>query len=153
MNKKILLSALISFVGFSTANAIDKIVFEMQDGTSISFCLEDEPKITFDETCIDVATVDNLYHIPLESFLWIRFNTDINAGIKETSLITEFSSDIIIVNNVNPAIKISLYNMEGKVFPIKVIQEGSSKIISISELEKGNYVLCVGQNKFKFVKK
>ena len=135
--------------------AVQYMIVEQKSGEKFSFLLKDNPVITYEDGAL-VVNGSATTSYALEGLRNYHFSEDGEAGVERLSanVVRVYSLDdnTIGVENAPNGSKISLVNINGfVVFSSKAAPSGVATV-SLPK-EKGVYVLSVGDQSFKIIRK
>lgn len=157
-NKILILILLLLHIGFVSARSL---VIQLRDGTKMYYLisLSENPCLVFDQGNMSIQS-DQFTVSDVEKF-YISETDDPNRlttpkqeeVFRSTGLATE--SLHIILENLNPdeQPRISLFSIDGKSLESSYSFKGKELILETSGLDKGIYILRIGDRSLKFQKK
>ncbi len=139
-----------SFVAFATE---EYMLVEMKTGEQYSFLLADRPVLTYENASL-VINSDSKTSYAIEGIKEYRFvsNTSIDDISASALKIITIDDETIEVQNAKSSEKVVLMSVKGETeFCSKTDVEG--KVIVKMPVNKGVYVLSVGNQSFKVIRK
>ena len=135
-------------------NEIDAIVIWTKDRKSMSFLLEDSPKVSITEADIVVKSKQVEVYYPITDYLKFAFEKNHNGSNVESvfhsdRIYIQFTAKLAEIFNLTPNETISIYSINGvKEMSSKADSEGK---ISIPNLSSGIHILKANNTNFKFM--
>ena len=111
------------------------IVFQMSDGTTMSYLLSDDPVITFDGDNLVLKTIKDDLTAPYKKIISFSY-TGVSTGVAKVAVTGKTTSTFI-------------YTAEGKLF----MKLHKGEALNTEQLPQGLYVVKSGKNVHKIVKK
>ena len=127
------------------------LVLVLTDGTLVYYLLGEgkDPVMTYSKETITVNT-DQFTFDGVERF-YIS-TTDDPSGVDDVKLAeTKFDGQTLVVGTTKQAVRI--YRIDGTEVKVKPVVGESRTVVSVADLERGNYVVKVGEQSFKIQKK
>ena len=154
MKKRIVLFAFLLWSSFSFAETVIKLndASLIKDFVSLSFDPSGNGNIIIsysDGSVVSVANTNELQVLPNGSS-----TTSIIENLQslQYARISKLVDDELVVEGTNAGDNIRIFNANG-VLMNKCKASGESTLVNISNCKAGTYILCVGQNVIKFIKK
>ena len=123
-------------------------------GTRISLPVVEQPKITFQEGIMTIAT-EQLQVSNISKYVFDGGKEDAVNLQKEDKLQIDASrsSQGIVVLSGYTGQEIRLFDVSGKTYPVAINKDDASVVVSFKERSSGIYLLCVGKETLKIQKK
>ncbi len=143
-----------SFTMFAAHASLEYMTIELQDGSKFSFLLNDKPVVTIsDDDLIVNGNEETSYAISnVKNFHFTEGDlTDVsNSAASEMSI---FNVDgIIKIQNAPVAANVNVINVNGVLLSSSTVNSEGEATIALPN-SKGVYVVTVGNNSFKVIRK
>lgn len=129
-------------------------VVKAKDGTSTTFALSDEPKITNNNGELTIQGSNSTFKIRLsvvQSFKFLKQTTGIYSIIKDEDV--RVINDCVVFDSLPTGSKVSVYMADGTLIKNFVADGNDSLVIGLSELPKGILVLHSARTNIKVINK
>ncbi len=146
--RKLLTLALL--LAISAAMSAKSLVLVLTDGTLVYYCLggDTNPVMKFDAGDVSVET--DVYTFGNIDKFYIS-QTDA-AGIEETKEVTSsYDGNALCLNTTDKTV--SVYKTDGTKVEAKISKTDGMTVVETSSLEKGIYIIKVGETSLKICKK
>ena len=125
-----------------------------RDGTTTTYLLDEQPILTFENECLNIATttLSTTYDIEaIEEYDFIEEGRDL-AVTKEGNIRFERFGDDIIIHGCTSK-HIALYDLNGRTMAITIDTSKGAIHFSLEKMPKGTYILRMNQQSIKLIKK
>lgn len=129
-------------------------VVKAKDGTSTTFALADEPKITNDNGELTIQGRNSTFKIKLsdvQSFTFLQQTTGIDSKIKDGDV--RVTNDCVVFDGLPAGSKVSVYTADGTLVKNFVADGNGTVIIGLPDLPKGILVLHSARTSIKVINK
>lgn len=154
--KLVLMSLIVScsmaIYGQDVPNAL---VFEMKDGSSVTFFYEDQPMLKFTDTGIVVKTDMHETTYPqgaVQRYVFAYRNNSSTDSPRVDDGQVELMGENLTVGRLNPGTRVSLFSVDGKVLAADSADANGNCTISLSSFSAGVYLLNYFDVSVKIVK-
>lgn len=131
----------------------DCIIVHLEDGSKVTYLLDESPKITFVNGEVSFAT-DVFQMTNIKKYtIGDSENVSINNVLIGGDMDYIYLRGKIFVNLSNPKDPIRLYDLEGKMQAINKTESTDGVVIDINHMAKGMYFLTIGEETIKIIKK
>lgn len=149
----LLLSLLFICNMFAYAELPSYLVIRCNDGSRVTYLISDEPKMTFDGSNMAITSNDINVEYPLYSVEQITYEkgseTSVENVCEDTILHYIKDNTLNVINDVSDY-TINIYDIFGKCVVNKSFHKSETASISLSNFDKGIYILTINKNSFKF---
>ncbi len=135
---KLSLTLLCLFLGVAIGFAQNTLNVHQKDGTMVSYGFSEKPVVTYTETGIHLTTTKVEVDYPFANLERFSFSD------KTTSI------DIVTTERTND--DVCIYNINGVLIKTIMQSDGASSF-SMSDLQKGIYIVKNGKSTYKIIKK
>lgn len=162
--KTLKLLCLFLFCGIAICSADTKLILLMETGRIHSYYLSEKPELSFEGTQLVISVYDQV----AENYAFSRYErdevkefyfesnaTDID-GVKpnELKFFCNEGNTVRISGLTEKDLPLRVYNLNGVICPVEINQSGNDATISLDALNKGLYVIQIGETQsIKIVKK
>lgn len=127
----------------------------MRDGSSVSFYLNEKPKMTFVADSVKIVSSASQAKVKRSDVLDIKFGTEETNSIedvceKET---VEIGSEFIKVENMRPDGVVNVYSVDGRVVVSGKVDGNGSAVIWLHSIPSGIYLLNYNDITIKFIRR
>ena len=157
--KKILtlfLGVLVS-MAYLKAEAYEHLVIVATDGTNVTYCLKQKPKVTFSATDIMVANngLEIVYPLAQTARFEYEITDDNSEGIDVVTQeqLVGFTDDALVFKRLNDNTVISIYTMSGQTVLSRTISTSGEYMLPVDFLSEGVYLVNINSLTYKIVKK
>ena len=158
MNKKVFLLGLALLVaGQFLAAQVFQIITLSADGEETTYALSSVQKIIFENNTmtIDMKTGDDVTNITRLSFAQDFSEDNVDIENPDVAVVFVFPNPVenyLTVTGVNKNVKINLLDINGNLLQSIITQDNITDV-DVSSLQKGIYLLQIGEQVVKFIKK
>ena len=152
--KKILLMFLVAFFASANANAQQLVVW-LTGGKKVSIKVEDDLSTKFVDSKIVISSASFYTEYRRSQVLRYTYQDvvdDVEAPINGDKIFSQQGDDIMVKGLV-PGDNVMLYDMNGILLETLTVDDSRAVKASLSGRPKGAYVLKVGEQSYKFMKR
>lgn len=149
--KKIILSLFVLLAVWCSAFAGKQLVVELKDGGTVTYVLNDEPVVTFQDTrvCVRSQKAEAAYErASVARFFFQDAATDVE-NIKG-NLRIEYLSDQVVIYGTSDA---KVYDTAGRLLAPQITTSDESVTISLESLTEGMYIISIPNHPSVKIKK
>lgn len=127
----------------------------MRDGSSVSFYLNEKPKMTFVADSVKIVSSVSQAKVKRSDVLDIKFGTEETNSIedvceKET---VEIGSEFIKVENLKPNGIVNVYSVDGRIVMSEKVDSNGLALIQLHTIPPGIYLLNYNDITIKFIRR
>lgn len=127
----------------------------MRDGSSVSFYLNEKPKMTFVADSVKIVSSASQAKVKRSDVLDIKFGTEETNSIedvceKET---VEIGSEFIKVENLKPNAIVNVYSVDGRIVMFEKVDSNGLALIQLHTIPSGIYLLNYNDITIKFIRR
>lgn len=151
MMKNVYLILLLMIIACNIS-ATNNLVLYLYSGTTISFPIEDQPKIVFEDGVISIST--ERFQINNVQKYTFSENEALSIEGVDTDEVKMYQGDKIVVDLNSVSDKVSVYSSKGLEQAVSAVKTDERKVVlDMSNLQPDVYVISVGNKSFKIRKK
>ena len=154
MKKMRNIATLLLFLALSfSAVAQNSLAVYLNDGTSASFSIEEQPKITFSGEIFNITSANATMDFSRADVKNFKFEERTSTAVETpTTGSATVTDDGIRIDGLSQNSSVALYNIAGKVLQTITATDGSCTI-SLKELPSGIYLINYNNKTIKYIKK
>lgn len=134
----------------------ESIVLKLKNGETISFALNEQPKLTFSQgnLILSSSTYESTYKLSdLDGYQIKYSDTNSIQSIKEGEQVLRQEAGCIYISGLNPQTEVKVYSTSGVVVCSTIANTDGSATIDLSAQLPGVYVISYGANSIKITKR
>lgn len=150
------LSVILLMLCLLTAKAeeYETLSVHLKNGTSTQFLLNEEPKVTFGETTVNVESSTLTMEFDKTKVLKFTYGTGASVeGIKTDGTPFIQQGDKLLFKNLIDGCKVTIYNINGAMVQSPVTATDNQFEISIYDLSAGVYIVKADTQSYKIIKR
>ena len=155
--KKVVLLLFFSFLsGFVYAQEEQlALCLSMRDGSSVSFFLNEKPKMTFVADSVKIVSSASQAKVKRSDVLDIKFKMDVPNSIEDVceNGTVEFGSESIRIENMKPDCVVNVYSVDGRTVLSKMSDSNGLAVIQLHAIPSGVYLLKYNDITIKFIRR
>ncbi len=151
--KKTLLMLAAMWALASECHAGTNLIISGIDGSSQIISLSDKPKVTIEADKLSVTTPATTIEFDLQKVKDFKFIDSAGIDAPAASNGISIDGDIVTISPEGNDIRVDIINLNGIIFKSKSVESGHTDTMSISDLEKGVYIISTPQQAFKIIKR
>jgi hypothetical protein len=155
MRKVVLLLFFSLLSGLMYAQEERALCLSMRDGSSVSFFLNERPKMTFVADSVKIVSSASQTKVKRSDVLDIKFRMDVPSGIEDVceNGTVEIGSEFIRVENMRPDGVVNVYSVDGRVVVSGKADSNGSVVIGLHSIPSGIYLLNYNDITIKFIRR
>lgn len=155
MRKVVLLLFFSLLSGFIYAQEQRTLCLSMRDGSSVSFFLNEKPKMTFVADSVKIVSSASQAKVKRSDVLDIKFKMEASNSIEDVceNGTVEIGSEFIRVENMRPDGVVNVYSVDGRVVVSGKADGNGSAVIGLHSIPSGIYLLNYNDITIKFIRR
>lgn len=155
MRKVVLLLFFSLLSGFIYAQEELALCLSMRDGSSVSFFLNEKPKMTFVADSVKIVSSASQTKVKRSDVLDIKFSMDATNSIEDVSKkeTVEIGSEFIRVENLKPNGIVNVYSVDGRIVMSEKVDSNGLALIQLHTIPSGIYLLNYNDITIKFIRR
>ena len=130
----------------------------MNDGTSVYFLLDEQPRVTFVDDAVKIVSTTNETTIKRSLVKKFEFVDEIPTSVNEVEEEVaadrfELTGNSICIEGLAPGCAVRLYSIRGEMLVSAVADDNGSLTLSFESLPSGVYVVNYNETTIKFMKR
>lgn len=154
--RKVVLLLFFSFLsGLIYAQEEQALCLSMRDGSSVSFFLNEKPKMTFVADSVKIVSSVSQAKVKRSDVLDIKFKMDVPNSIEDVceNGTVEFGSESIRVENLKPNGIVNVYSVDGRIVMSEKVNSNGLAVIQLHAIPSGIYLLNYNDITIKFIRR
>ena len=154
--RKVVLLLFFSFLSaFMYAQEELALCLSMRDGSSVSFFLNEKPKMTFVADSVKIVSSVSQAKVKRSDVLDIKFKMDVPNSIEDVceNGTVEFGSESIRIENMKPDCVVNVYYVDGRTVLSKMSDSNVLAVIQLHAIPSGVYLLKYNDITIKFIRR
>ena len=155
MRKVVLLLFFSLLSGLMYAQEERALCLSMRDGSSVSFFINERPKMTFVADSVKIVSSASQTKVKRSDVLDIKFKMEMLESIEDVceNGTVEIGSEFIRVENMRPDGVVNVYSVDGRVVVSGKVDGNGSAVIGLHSIPSGIYLLNYNDITIKFIKR
>ena len=154
--RKILLLLFFSILsGFVFAQQQLALCISMRDGSSVSFLLNEKPRVTFVADSVKIVSSASQIKVKRSEVIDVKFKMEMTDGIEDVGEkgTVEIASECVRVGNVEQGCVVNIYSIDGCIVASEKADENGLAVIPLNTIPVGVYLLNYNDMTVKFIRR
>lgn len=137
------------------ANNQTALKLVMNNGTTASFLLSEQPVLSFESHLLVVSsnTVSASYQLSdVKEYYFVELGNSVEELQKDEVRFVRQSNDEVIIYGLSPSV-VCVYDLSGRRRPVSIQQQGNAVVVSLQQLQAATYIIHLNQQSIKIIKK